>query len=330
MEVSVKVGLTFNKTLRRYCYRHPNRMPKILFIGDVVGKPGRKALAQILPMWKEKYKPDVVIVNVENLAHGKGVTPSTLAEIDSLGVDCFTSGNHIFKKNGLSNECFEKYNKLIRPANFPQELPGHGFYRFSKTIHPHLTSPLKGEEKDSGTSPQVPLPRGEGLGEGGGSQQFLVINLNGQVFMEKQFDGAIDNPFLTIDRLLSSESQKGDIIFVDFHAEATSEKIAMGYYLDGRVTVLVGTHTHVPTADARILSGGTGYITDVGMVGTLNSVIGVKKENVLRKFLNPEEKFVNELEETGVMQVNGVLIEVGDDGKAVKIEKLYREIPQSK
>ena len=161
MEVSVKVGLTFNKTLRRYCYRHPNRMPKILFIGDVVGKPGRKALAQILPMWKEKYKPDVVIVNVENLAHGKGVTPSTLAEIDSLGVDCLLPAT-IFLKNGLSNECFEKYNKLIRPANFPQELPGHGFYRFSKTIH--LTNlPLRGG-KDSGTSLQVPSLEREGLG----------------------------------------------------------------------------------------------------------------------------------------------------------------------
>lgn len=264
---------------------------KILFIGDIVGKPGRKALARVLPEWKEKYKPDIVIVNVENLAHGKGVTPSTLAEIDALGVDCFTSGNHIFKKNGLSNECFEKYDKLIRPANFPQNLPGHGYYRFAKDEH-----------------------------------QFLVINLNGQVFMEKQFDGAIDNPFLTIDRILSQESQKGDIIFVDFHAEATSEKVAMGYYVDGRVTTIVGTHTHVPTSDARVLPSSTAYITDVGMTGTLNSVIGVKKENVLRKFLNPEEKFVNELEEDGVLQINGALVEVDENQKAVKIDKLYHQI----
>lgn len=284
-------------------------MRKILFIGDVVGKPGRKALARVLPQWKEQYKPDVTIVNVENLAHGKGVTLKTLAEIDALGVDCFTSGNHIYKKNGLSNSCFEKYDRLIRPANFislkntpsasPPILggdrggivPGHGFYRFSKN-----------------------------------NQQYLVINLNGQVFMENQFEGEIANPFLTIDRVLSSESQKGDIIFVDFHAEATSEKVAMGYYIDGRVSAIVGTHTHVPTADARVLPLGIAYITDVGMTGVLNSVIGVKKENVLEKFLNPEAKFINELEETGALQVNGALIEVGDDSRALKIEKLYREI----
>jgi 2',3'-cyclic-nucleotide 2'-phosphodiesterase len=280
-------------------------MSKILFIGDVVGKPGRKALAQVLPEWKEKYKPDVVIVNVENLAHGKGVTPATLAEVDALGVDCFTSGNHIYKKNGLSTEGFEHYEKLIRPANFPENMPGHGYYRFAKGI--------KGEN-------------GEERG-----QQFLIINLNGQVFMEKQFDGVIANPFTTIDfttidKLISEQSQKGDIIFVDFHAEATSEKIAMGYYLDGRASIVVGTHTHVPTADNRVLPSGTAYITDVGMVGTLNSVIGVKKENVLKKFLNPEEKFVNELEEEGVLQVNGVLVEIDDLGKAEKIEKLYKEI----
>ena len=266
-------------------------MTRILFIGDVVGKPGRKILREVLPQWKEKYKPDVVIVNVESLGEGKGVTPSTLAEIDELGIDCFTSGNHIFKKNDLSNECFEKYPKLIRPANFGDSLPGAGYYRFAK-----------------------------------GDQQYLVLNLNGTVFMEKQFDGEIANPFTAIDKLLSSESQKGDIIFVDFHCEATSEKVAMGYYVDGRVSAIVGTHTHVPTADARILPSGTAYITDVGMVGTLNSVIGVKKENVLKKFLNPEEKFVNELEEEGVAQINGVLIEVESEKLKVKsIEKLYQE-----
>ena len=266
-------------------------MAKILFIGDVVGKPGRKALAQVLPMWKEKYMPDVVIVNVENLAHGKGVTPTTMAEVDALGVDAYTSGNHIYKKNGLTDECFEKYPNLVRPANFPQNLAGHGYYRFSKE-----------------------------------DQQYLVINLNDQVFMEKQFDGVIDNPFLTIDKIISSESQKGDIIFVDFHAEATSEKIAMGFYLDGRVSALVGTHTHVPTADARALPGGTAYVTDVGMTGTLNSVIGVRKENVLKKFLNPEEKFVNELEEEGVLQVNGVLVEVDENQRSKNITKLYKQI----
>jgi 2',3'-cyclic-nucleotide 2'-phosphodiesterase len=264
---------------------------KILFIGDVVGKPGRKALREVLPLWKEKYQPDIIIVNVENLAHGKGVTPSTLAEVDVLGVDCFTSGNHIYKKNGLSQECFEKYPQLIRPANFSDSLVGHGYYRFSKD-----------------------------------NQQYLVVNLDGQVFMENQFDGEIANPFYQIDQILTQEAQKGDIILVDFHAEATSEKIAMGYYLDGRVSAIIGTHTHVPTADARVLPKGTAYITDAGMTGALNGVIGVKKENVLEKFLNPESKFKNEVEEEGALQVNGVLIEVLGNGKAEKMERLYQEI----
>jgi metallophosphoesterase (TIGR00282 family) len=265
-------------------------MARILFIGDVVAKPGRKVLARVLPKWKEKYQPDVTIVNVENLAHGKGVTPSTLAEVDALDVDCFTSGNHIFKKNELSQECFEKYPKLIRPANFGESLPGYGYFRFSKK-----------------------------------NQQYLIVNLNGQVFMEKQFDGAIANPFLAVDEIIASESQKGDIILLDFHAEATSEKVAMGWHLDGRVSAVLGTHTHIGTSDSRILLGGTAYITDVGMTGARDSVLGVKKENALKKFLE-QGKFVNEPEEEGVLMVNGVLIETGENSKAVKIEKLYEEI----
>jgi metallophosphoesterase (TIGR00282 family) len=273
-------------------------MSKILFIGDIVGKGGRRVLREVLPQWREKYKPDAVIVNVENLAHGKGVTPGTLGELDELDIDCYTSGNHIFNKDAAT--CFEKYDKLIRPANYEflldkakqkQPVPGHGYYRFAKN-----------------------------------SQQFLVINLNGQVFMENQFNGGITNPFLAFDKLLAQEGQKGDIIIVDLHAEATSEKVAFGYYTDGRVTAVLGTHTHVPTADARVLLGGTAHITDVGMTGALNGVIGVKKEVVLEKFLHPENKFKNEVEEEGTLQINGVLIEASDDGKALKIKKLYQEI----
>jgi calcineurin-like phosphoesterase len=144
--------------------------------------------------------------------------------------------------------------------------------------------------------------------------------------MENQFSGGIKSPFLVLDEILTQESQKGDIIIVDLHAEATSEKIALGYYADGRVTALLGTHTHVPTADARVLPNGTAHITDVGMTGALNGVIGVKKEVVLEKFLHPEGKFKNEVEEDGVLQINGVLIEAGNYGKAVKIEKLYQEL----
>lgn len=266
-------------------------MIKILFIGDIVGKPGRKALAQVLPMWKEKYKPDVVIANTENLAHGKGVTPATLAEVDALGIDCFTGGNHSFDKEDQVKESFEKYPKLIRPANLPGTFEGYGFYRFSKN-----------------------------------DQQFLVINLHGTIFCEKFFDGQLTNPFLEIDRILQQESQKGDIIFVDFHAEATSEKKTMGYYMDGRVSVMVGTHTHVPTADAHVMKKGMGYISDVGMTGSRDSALGVKFDNALTKFLDPTQKFKNEMEEEGVVQVNGVLVEIGENQKAVRIEKLYEEI----
>ena len=263
-------------------------MPKILFIGDVVGRPGRTALARVLPVWKEKYQPDAVVVNVENLAHGKGVTLSTLAEIEALGVDCMTSGNHIFKKPQFTEECFAKYPKLIRPANFGGANPGFGYYRFAKD-----------------------------------GQHYLVINLNGQVFMENQFAGTLENPFLKADELLLQEAQKNDIILVDLHAEATSEKIAFGWYMDGRVSAIFGTHTHVPTADARILPKGTAYVTDAGMTGSLNSVIGVKKENVIKRFLD-QDRFVNELEEEGPLQVNGLLVETGSSSP--KIEKLYQEI----
>lgn len=262
-------------------------MSKILFIGDVVGKPGRKVLAQVLPVWKEQYQPDAVIVNVENLAHGKGVTLSTLAEVHALGVDVMTSGNHIYKKPQFAKECFEKYPQLIRPANFSGINPGFGHYRFSKT-----------------------------------GQHYLVINLNGQVFMENQFSGSLENPFLAIDKILEQEAQKNDIIVVDLHAEATSEKVAFGWYVDGRVTAVLGTHTHVPTADARILPRGTAYITDVGMTGTLNSVIGVKTENALKRFLD-QGKFVNELEEAGPLQINGVLIKSGS-GVQPEIQKFVQ------
>jgi 2',3'-cyclic-nucleotide 2'-phosphodiesterase len=264
---------------------------KILFIGDVVGKPGRKVLREVLPQWKEKYKPDVTIVNVENLAHGKGVTLNTLSSLDDLGIDAYTSGNHIFDKDQLSAECFEKYPNLIRPANFVGNFPGHGYYRFAKN-----------------------------------NQHYLILNLNATVFMEKQFDGEVTNPFLAADRLLLDQGQKGDIIVMDFHSEATSEKVALGWYLDGRVAAVLGTHTHVPTGDARVLPKGTAYMSDVGMTGTRDSVIGVKKENALAKFLDPNAKFKNEVEEEGPLIINGVLIEAGAAGKAEKIERVYQEV----
>ncbi len=294
-------------------------MPRILFIGDVVGKPGRKILREVLPVWKEKYQPDAVIVNVENIAHGKGVTPSIMAEVEALGIDAYTSGNHVFDKLNLAKTCFEQYPKLVRPANYQSigeeksPVPGYGYYRFAKELAP-----------SSGLRPPSPLGEKEKMNSA--MQQYLIINLNGQVFMENQFSGEIGNPFLELDKLLTEQKQNGDIIIVDLHAEATSEKIAMGYYADGRVTAVLGTHTHVPTADARVLPKGTAHISDVGMTGALNGVLGVKKENALTKFLDPSQKFKNELEEDGPLQINGVLIETSGKGQATRIEKLYQEI----
>ncbi len=261
----------------------------ILFFGDVFGKPGRQALVQALPDFRSQYNPDAVIVNVENMAHGKGVTLSTMQEIGSLGIDCYTSGNHVFKKGELSLECFEKYSNLIRPENYGTSYPGAGFYRFAKD-----------------------------------DQQFLIINLNGTVFFEKQFEGEIENPFLVLDRIISQQSQNGDIIIVDFHAEATSEKQALGWYADGRVTGVFGTHTHVPTADARILLKGTAFCTDVGLVGPRDSIIGANIETTLDSFLG-KGKFKMEVAESEIAVVNGVYIET-DGPKAIKIEKISKEI----
>jgi metallophosphoesterase (TIGR00282 family) len=264
-------------------------MSKILFFGDVFGKPGRAALAQALPGFREQYNPDVVIVNVENMAHGKGVTMSTMAEMSALNIDCFTSGNHVFKKGELSFECFEKYPNLIRPSNYEGTYPGHGFYRFAKN-----------------------------------DQQYLVINLNGQVFFEKQFESEIKNPFFALDEILTQEAQKGDIIIVDFHAEATSEKQAMGWHADGRATGVFGTHTHVPTADARILKQGTAFCTDVGMCGPRDSVIGASISNVVDSFLE-KAKYRLEVADSEMAIVNGIYIET-DGPKAIKVEKLQKEI----
>jgi metallophosphoesterase (TIGR00282 family) len=243
-------------------------MAKILFFGDIMGKPGRHALAQVLPSLREEYSPDLVIANVENLAHGKGVTLPTLKELEDLGVDVFTSGNHVFDKAPQAKEAFEKYPQLIRPFNYDPSYPGSGYYSVAKN-----------------------------------GQQFLVVNLGGRVFFENQFRGSIANPFFEADKLLEQESQKGDIIILDFHAEATSEKIALGRYLEGRITAFFGTHTHVPTADYQILPKGTSYVTDAGMTGPKDSVIGVETQNSLNMFLE-KSKFIMDVAEKGPAMVN--------------------------
>ena len=218
---------------------------KLLFVGDVVGKPGRGILTQLLPELVDRRRIDYVVVNVENAAGGFGVTPTIMADLAELPIDCFTSGNHIWDKRE-SVEALANVPGLLRPANYPGDNPGVGLH----------------------------------LGETAAGIPVATINLEGQVFMKP-----LDSPFQTAERLLGELPEETRVIMVDFHAEATSEKQALGFFLDGRVSAVVGTHTHVPTADERLLPGGTAFVTDVGMTGPYESIIGMRIDKVLRRFL---------------------------------------------
>jgi 2',3'-cyclic-nucleotide 2'-phosphodiesterase len=264
-------------------------MAKILFFGDVFGKVGRRGVSEALPELRKAHKPDVVVANVENLCHGKGVTMETLTYMKSLGIDVFTSGNHVFEKGERSGECFRTFKELVRPENYEGLFPGGGVYRFVKN-----------------------------------GQWFCIINLNGQVFFENQFRGTITSPFTKFDELLRQYAKDGDIILVDLHAEATSEKVAFGWYVDGRATAVFGTHTHVPTSDAQILPHGTSHISDVGMCGPKFSVLGLKTINALERFIGPGKgKF--EPEDEGPCMVRAVLVET-EGAKAVSIQHIILEV----
>ncbi len=217
----------------------------IAFIGDVVGKSGRRAVAFTVPRLRSEFAADIVVANAENSAGGFGVNPEGIAHMESIGVDFFTTGNHVWdKREGIP--LLDAKPNIVRPGNYPGEAPGRG-----AAVVP-------------GTDGRV-----------------AVANVQGRVFMP-----ALDCPFRTIDRLLDSLPKTVRIILVDMHAEATSEKIAMGYYLDGRVSVVLGTHTHVATRDAHVLAGGTAYVTDVGMTGSFDSILGVEKADVIERFLS--------------------------------------------
>lgn len=218
---------------------------KVLFIGDIVGKPGRKALKQGLPDLVNKLKIDFVIANVENAAGGFGITRSVGEEILSAGVDVLTSGNHIWDKKEAVTY-IPKENRLLRPANYPDNVPGAG---------------------------SIVMKTSSG-------EKIAVLNLSGRVFMNN-----LDCPFKVAERELAVLKEQVRIIIVDFHAEATSEKSAIAWYLDGEVSAVLGTHTHVQTADEQILPKGTAFITDVGMTGPVNSIIGVEREQVINRFL---------------------------------------------
>lgn len=260
---------------------------RILFIGEIVGKLGRRAVGGVLPSLRESANISVVLANAENIAHGKGATTATLEEVQGYGVDAFTGGDHIF----WCEKAFEELDKsdplLIRPANYPKDVPGKGF----KVVD---------------------------LGKDG---RILLINLLGTTFI----DQPAFCPFRTADKILKNfAKQSFSAIVVDFHAEATSEKAALGWYLDGRVSAVVGTHTHVPTADAKILPKGTAFVSDVGMVGARDSVLGVEPEIIIQKLKSPlPQKF--EWAETGPAVFSSVLIEV-EGGRARDIKRIDKII----
>ncbi len=258
-----------------------NTSYRILFLGDIVGKPGRNAVQAGLPSLIDSYRPLFVIVNGENSAGGVGITPDICRELQALGVDLITLGNHAFNKREIY-PYLDTPAKIIRPANIPTRCPGRGI--------------------DTVTKDGITL---------------AAINLCGRVFMD-----SYDDPFAAADALVASLETPH--IFVDFHAEATSEKIAMGYHLDGRVTAVLGTHTHVTTADETILPGGTAYQTDVGMCGPIGSVLGMDREVVLHRFRTTMPTRFEVSNTPGT--ISGAMIDVDrETGRAFAIERVRFE-----
>ncbi len=257
----------------------------ILFIGDIVGSPGREAVRELLPKLQKEYKLDFVIANAENAAGGSGITPKVAQELFEGGVNVLTSGDHIWKKREIF-EIIDKEERILRPLNFPAGVPGRGACLFK-------------------------AKSGSKIG---------VVNVNGRVFME-----ALECPFKTSREAIEELSKETKIIIVDIHAEATSEKVALGWYLDGKASSVLGTHTHIQTADERILPGGCAYITDVGMTGPLDSVIGRRIEDVLERFVTAVPIRFEVAKEN--IQLQGAVLEIDDStGKAESILRIQRKL----
>jgi metallophosphoesterase (TIGR00282 family) len=258
----------------------------ILFIGDIFGRPGRNTVRKVLKDYIKEHGIHLTIANAENMHHGKGVTEENLDEMREAGVDFFTSGNHIWKERRIVPFLGNKRLKLVRPANYPPNVPGHGWQ----------------------------------ITEGALKQRVLVINLLGRVFMPLH----PECPFRVADEILKENAHEQlAAIFVDFHAETTSEKMALAQYLDGRVTAVIGTHTHVPTADGRVLPGGTAFMTDAGFTGPADSVIGAEKEGIIDHFLT--QLPVKHEVAKGPTVFNAVKVEVDDKTrKAVTITHLQQ------
>ncbi|MDD4526749.1 MAG: TIGR00282 family metallophosphoesterase [Candidatus Margulisbacteria bacterium] len=251
-------------------------MIKILFFGDIVGEIGREAFYKKLPSLKKDHQPDLIIVNGENLANGKGITPHIYHQLLDSGVDCITSGNHVFDNKDIIEQ-MEEYTHLIRPLNYPNSVPGNSSY--STTI--------------------------QGI-------TITILNVLGQVFLPP-----IDSPFHTTEKFL--ENINSDIILIDIHAEATSEKKAFAYHFQNKVSAIVGTHTHVQTNDAEIINEHTAYITDVGMIGAKNSIIGMKPEPVLRRFLTsmPERFAPPKKDDFSILNYVEIIIEKTGKAKSI-------------
>lgn len=259
----------------------------ILFVGDIVGRPGRRALFDALPRLREDLAIDLVVANGENAAGGLGITPAILRELLSNGVDAVTLGNHTWRKQELAPE-LDAFDRVARPANYPPGAPGRGA----------LLVPARG------------------------GRQVGVVSVIGRVYMEPS-----ECPFRVAEAEVARLRESTPFILVDIHAEATSEKIAMGWFLDGKCTAVVGTHTHVATADERVLPKGTAYITDVGMTGPMDSVLGVERDRIIQKFLTgmPTQHRISEERP----MVNAVLIDADDEtGRARAITRIQREKPR--
>ncbi len=252
----------------------------VLVIGDIIGRPGRQAVRELLPGLRQQYRLDLVIANAENVAGGIGLTSTTARELLDAGVDVLTTGNHIWAQKEII-PYLDGEMPILRPLNYPPGVPGRGYIVGSQAV---------------------------------------VVNLIGRTFMSN-----FDCPFRAMDQLLTELKHRLPVI-IDFHAEATSEKVAMGRYLDGRVSAVLGTHTHVGTIDARLLPRGTAYVTDIGMTGPIDSVIGDDTEAVIHRFLTimPHHLSVGK----GKTIFNAVLVRIDEDsGQAIGIDRIYREVP---
>lgn len=258
----------------------------ILFIGDICGRCGRETLFEYLEDIKYEYNIDFTVANGENSAGGLGITVKTYEEMTKAGVDFFTLGNHAFSKANDAKILLDRKEALVRPANMlPENLPGEG----------------------------MEIVRGRG------GEKIAIINLLGRVYMEDSTD-----PFKCADELIEKAKKVTDIILVDFHAEATSEKEAMGFYLDGRVSAVFGTHTHIQTADEKILPKGTAYITDVGMTGAVNSVLGMEVETAVGRFVAPDERHPFKSAE-GKGRFCAIAVTVDEKtGKALEVKRIWK------